>query len=104
MRTYRSRIVGKTLRWYSAQNGHWRSANSTIVTGAFGEPSEMPDCGMPFRAEPSPPLGVLVAGLLPPPAITTATSTAATATAPSTASRIPMDERVFMVPMVTTSS
>ena len=37
--------------WYSAQNGHWRSANSTIVTGAFGEPSVMPDCGMPSSAD-----------------------------------------------------
>ena len=31
----------------AAQNGHWRSANSTSVTGASGSPSATPSCGTP---------------------------------------------------------
>src|SRR5262249_29061694 len=32
------------------QYGHWRSANSIMVTGAFGSPSWFSCCGMPAKS------------------------------------------------------
>ena len=72
----------------SWQTGHWRSANSVIVTGALGLPSVIPDCGMPASsrvtsAAPAAPPTTLC--FEPPPwltAIAIATIAAATPSAP----------------------
>jgi hypothetical protein len=49
VRTYSSTRIGSVPRAHSAQYGHWRSAYSTSVTGAFGSPSAAPDCGIPAK-------------------------------------------------------
>src|SRR5947207_14455424 len=43
-------MVGSTLAVYSRQNGHWRSANSVMVTDARGLPSTTPCCGIPLNS------------------------------------------------------
>src|SRR5215203_530166 len=50
-RTYRSTSGGKARCVHSAQYGHWSSAYSTSVTGAFGLPSALPLWGIPSRME-----------------------------------------------------
>ena len=40
-------MSGNAVVMYWSQPGHWTSANSCIVTGAFGLPSTFPLCGMP---------------------------------------------------------
>src|SRR5579862_887531 len=50
VRTYLLTTFGKTCVSNSRQIGHWRSMNSTIVTGAVLEPSVVPCCGMPLNS------------------------------------------------------
>src|SRR3954451_1090092 len=47
VRTYLRTMSGNACFMYWSQPGHWRSANSYIVTGAFALPSVPPSCGMP---------------------------------------------------------
>src|SRR4249919_2718110 len=42
-------IVGMTSVSKARQTGHCRSMYWTIVTGAFGEPSTFPCCGIPSK-------------------------------------------------------
>ena len=88
-RTYWFTTFGSVFTVKSRQNGHWRSANSSTVTGAFGFPSVGPVCGMPANG-PRPPvtaIGTLGGGVFDPPPLLEArtaitTITAAIATAP----------------------
>ena len=50
VRTYWRTMSGNAPVMYWSQPGHWMSANSCIVTGAFGLPSTPPLCGMPARS------------------------------------------------------
>src|SRR5579862_6584493 len=93
VRTYVATSPGHTWVSNSRQNGHWRSMYSTIVTGALGEPSTRPFCGMPLNlactsAAPGRPLttepevGNVEAWVFPlPPDATTATTTPITTSA-----------------------
>src|ERR1051325_8921114 len=47
LRTYLSTIDGITVVSNALQIGHWRSMYSISCTGAFGDPSVVPCCGMP---------------------------------------------------------
>src|SRR3954453_17712437 len=47
VRTYLRTMSGNAPLMYWSQPGHWRSANSCMVTGAFGSPRVFSFCGMP---------------------------------------------------------
>src|SRR5579862_2595476 len=50
VRTYLGTMLGKTSVSNWSQKGHWRSMYSTRTTGAAGEPSVRPFCGIPLRS------------------------------------------------------
>src|SRR4051812_41471000 len=84
VRTYSRTRTASAPRAHSPQYGHWTSAYSTSVTGAFGEPSAFPCCGIPARsaevsAPPTMPSADGVDDL--PPSAVTSTSTPAARTA-----------------------
>src|SRR4051794_9976212 len=50
VRTYFLSTVGKTFRWYSAQNGHWKWGNPALGAGALGGAGGVPGRGEPGGA------------------------------------------------------
>ena len=98
--------VGSASRAYAAQNGHWRSANSTSVAGASVSPSAMPSCGIPSysawtSSATETPSWVEVAGVSSSAPLLETTIAPATTTAASAVTRASWSSRLMSVAEVT---